>query len=56
MTNLDDLEVERWFIPDEDEGLIYLEWNHKRKEYLVTHVTKPELKIYLQWERFYPRE
>lgn len=53
---LDDVEVERWFIPDEDEGLIYLEWNQKRKEYLVTHVTKPELKKYLQWERFYPRE
>ncbi len=52
----EDIEVEKWFIPDEEQGLIYLEWSFEKKEYFVSHVTKPELNKYLKWGRFYPRE
>lgn len=53
---VDDVQLENWFVPDEEEGLIFLEWNSKRKQYSITHVTRPDLQKYLSWGYFYPRE
>lgn len=44
---VDDIEIEHWFVPDEEEGLIVLQWSPWKKEYLVREISRPDLNRFI---------